>query len=53
VAFLPASSRNALAGWAAEARRYLAGTQALAALEVAALAPAPSPITTSSATIDR
>lgn len=41
VAFLPPSSRNALAGWTTEARRYLAGTQALAALEVAALAPAP------------
>lgn len=41
LAFLPPSSRGALAGWTAEARRYLAGTQALAALEVAALSPVP------------
>lgn len=44
VAFLPPASREALAGWSAEARRYLAATQALAALEVAALAPAPVPV---------
>ena len=41
VAVLPPSSRRALTGWTTEARRYLAGTQALAAFEVAALAPAP------------
>lgn len=39
VAALPPASRNALAGWTAEARRYSAGMNALATLEAAALNP--------------
>jgi len=41
VAALPPPARRAAAGWIAEARRYAAGTRALAALEVAAMAPVP------------
>lgn len=43
VAALPPASRNALAGWTAEARRYSAGMNALATLEAAALNPVPAP----------
>lgn len=53
VAALPPSSRPALAGWTAEARRYAAGMNALATLEAAALnpvaavpVPSPPPTTT-------
>lgn len=39
VAALPPASRNAVAGWTAEAKRYSAGMNALATLEAAALNP--------------
>lgn len=45
VGALPPAARRALGGWMADARRYVAARQALAALEVAALAPMPAPPT--------
>lgn len=50
VAFLPPASREALRTWVADARRYAAATQALAALEVAALTPTPVATTVSAPT---
>jgi hypothetical protein len=47
---LPPAARRALGGWMADARRYAAASQALAALEVAALAQMPAPPTVPTAT---
>lgn len=46
ISALPPAARRALGGWMVDARRYAAASQALAALEVAALAAVPAPPTT-------